>query len=82
MSETGILKANKSIGIQLLNQFINFRYVPPVFISLILIIGHFSFGILEGYTAIVLAISVSIVSELFLSKLVDGRWRNIASEFE
>lgn len=80
MSETKALNVEKSAVINP-GQLINFKYVPPVFISLILIIGHFSFGILEGYTAILLAISTSIFAELFFSKLVDGKWRNIASAY-
>jgi enediyne biosynthesis protein E5 len=80
MSETNTIKVEKS-GVLNIRELINFKYVPPVFITLILIIGHFSFGILEGYTAIILAISTSIVAELVFSKLVDGKWRNIASAY-
>ena len=62
-------------------QFINIKYAPPVFISLILIIGHFSFGILESFKAIFLAISVSVFTELMLSKLMHGKWKNITSAY-
>ncbi len=60
---------------------INFRYVPPVFISLILLLGHFSYGILESYKAIFLAIGCSILNELVLSKLLTGKWKNVSSAY-
>ncbi|HZD50243.1 MAG TPA: hypothetical protein VE178_15990, partial [Silvibacterium sp.] len=36
------------------------RFVPPVFITLILLVGHLSFGILESYPKTLLAIAVSM----------------------
>jgi len=35
-------------------------YIPPAFITLILVIGHLSFGILESYQKTMLAIVASI----------------------
>jgi Na+-translocating ferredoxin:NAD+ oxidoreductase RnfD subunit len=64
-----------------LKNTINIRYVPPLFITLILLTGHFTFGILEGFEAIILAISASIVTELVLGRIVTGTWRNIASAY-
>ncbi len=57
------------------------RYIPPVFITIILIVGHFTFGILEGYKAIVLAITSSIGTELLLGKITTGKWKNITSAY-
>lgn len=57
------------------------RYIPPVFITIILITGHFTFGILEGYKAIVLAITSSIGTELLLGKITTGKWKNITSAY-
>lgn len=61
--------------------FFNMRYAPPLLISLILILGHFSFGILEGYKAILLAISCSILTELLLSRVVYKSKKNLASAY-
>ena len=36
------------------------RYAPPVFITLILVVGHFSFGILESYKAIAMVIHLQL----------------------
>ena len=40
------------------------RYVAPIFITCILLVGHLSFGILESYQKTLLAIVVSIATEL------------------
>ena len=60
---------------------IDVRLVPPVLISLILVAGHFSFGILRGFDAIVLAIGVAIVTELALGRLIHGAWVHPASAY-
>ena len=60
---------------------IDFRYVPPVFITLILLVGHFSFGILEGYTKIIVTLSASILTELILSYFMLGKMKNLSSAY-
>lgn len=58
------------------------RFIAPVFISLILIVGHLYFGILEdggGKTA--LAIAASILTELVLGRIFIGRWPHLASAY-
>ena len=45
------------------------RFLAPVLITLILLVGQLSFGILESYDRTVLAIASSIVMELFLGRL-------------
>ncbi|MEF8796488.1 MAG: hypothetical protein V5A48_08550, partial [Salinivenus sp.] len=60
---------------------IDVRLVPPVLISLILVAGHFSFGILRGFDAILLAIAAAVVAELALGRLVYGSWPHPASAY-
>jgi len=60
---------------------INIKYAPPFLISLILILGHFTFGIIEGYYPILLAIACAMLTELILGKLIDGKWKNISSAY-
>ena len=60
---------------------IPFRYVPPVFITIILLTGHFTFGMLESYQAILLSVGCAIAMELILSKLILGRWKNPSSAY-
>jgi enediyne biosynthesis protein E5 len=57
------------------------RYVAPIFITLILLVGHLSFGILESYQKTLLAIAASILTELILSRLFFGKWPNLASAY-
>jgi len=57
------------------------RFVPPVFITLILLVGHLSFGILESYPKTLLAIATSIVAELILSRIFFGKWPHLASAY-
>jgi enediyne biosynthesis protein E5 len=57
------------------------RFVPPVFITLILLVGHLSFGILESYPKTLLAIATSIAAELVLSRIFLGKWPHLASAY-
>lgn len=64
------------------SRILNFKYVPPIFISLILIAGHLSFGILESYQAVLTAIGTSVATELLLSRVVVGTWKkNFSSAY-
>ncbi|HLI03817.1 MAG TPA: RnfABCDGE type electron transport complex subunit D [Terracidiphilus sp.] len=57
------------------------RYAPPVFITLILLAGQFSYGILESYERTLLAIGTSIATELVLGRIFFGKWPNVASAY-
>jgi Na+-transporting NADH:ubiquinone oxidoreductase subunit NqrB len=57
------------------------RFVPPIFITLILLAGQLTFGILESYTKTLLAIACSIVAELILGRSFAGKWPNVASAY-
>lgn len=63
------------------DHWIDFRYIPPIFISLIVLTGHFTYGILEDYKAILVSIGTSVITELILAKLVTGKWRNLSSAY-
>lgn len=57
------------------------KYSAPIFISLILLAGHISFGILESYTTVILAIIASIITDLVLGRIFFGKWKNLASAY-
>jgi enediyne biosynthesis protein E5 len=57
------------------------RYVAPLFITFILLIGHIFFGILESYNKTLLAIGSAIVVELILGRIFFGKWLNLASAY-
>jgi enediyne biosynthesis protein E5 len=60
---------------------LNNRYVPPAFITLILLAGQLSYGILESYQRTLLAIATAIVTELILGRIFLGKWLNVASAY-
>ena len=57
------------------------RYKAPLFISLILLAGHLSFGILEGYETIMIAIGTSILVDLAIGRLYSGKWKDLTSAY-
>ncbi|HWB23926.1 MAG TPA: RnfABCDGE type electron transport complex subunit D [Chitinophagaceae bacterium] len=58
-----------------------FKYVPPAFITLILLVGQLSFGILDSYVNVVASISASVITEILLAWLLLGTWKNLASAY-
>ena len=57
------------------------RYLPPIFITCILLISQVSFGVLESFTRTLLAIATAIVFEFALSKLVYKKVPVLASAY-
>jgi Na+-transporting NADH:ubiquinone oxidoreductase subunit NqrB len=57
------------------------RYLSPLLITLVLLVGQLSYGILESYTRTLLAIGVSLVAELILARVFFGHWPNLASAY-
>lgn len=57
------------------------RFMPPLFITLILLVGNVSFGILESYQKTLLAIVTSILIELILGRVFLHKWPHLASAY-
>jgi len=57
------------------------RYIAPLFITFILLVGHLSYGILESYPKTALSIVTAIVVELILGRIFYGKWLNLASAY-
>jgi Na+-translocating ferredoxin:NAD+ oxidoreductase RnfD subunit len=57
------------------------RYIAPLFITCILVVGHLSYGILESYQRTALAIVAAIITELVLGRIFLGKWLNLASAY-
>jgi enediyne biosynthesis protein E5 len=57
------------------------RYLAPIFITCILLVGHLSFGILESYQQTLLAIVTAIAAEMTLGRIFLGKWPNPASAY-
>jgi enediyne biosynthesis protein E5 len=57
------------------------RYLAPMFITCILVVGHLSFGILESYKKTGIAIIASLLTELILGRVYTGKWPILASAY-
>lgn len=57
------------------------RYLPPLFITTILLVGQLSFGLLESFSRTALAIGVSILFELVLGRIAFNKFPNLASAY-
>src|ERR1700753_3320408 len=57
------------------------KWIAPMFITTILIVGNLSFGMLESYKKTGIAIVASLVAELILSKVYFGKWPILASAY-
>jgi Na+-translocating ferredoxin:NAD+ oxidoreductase RnfD subunit len=57
------------------------RYLAPVLVTCVLLIGQVSYGILESYARTLAAIASAIAAELALGRLVHGRWPHLASAY-
>ena len=53
------------------------RFLAPVLITLVLVVGQLSFGFLESWTRTALAIGTSILGSLFSSKLASNLASNL-----
>ena len=79
-SANSVIESNKSPIMKKIGEFLS-RYMVPIFISLILLVGHLSFGILEGYETIMIAVGTSIIVDLVVGKLYTGKWKNLTSAY-
>ena len=78
MSESAI----QSLEVPVRRRFsLDNRYIAPLFISFILLVGHLFYGILESYERTALAIVCAIVTELVLGRIFYGKWLNLASAY-
>jgi Na+-translocating ferredoxin:NAD+ oxidoreductase RnfD subunit len=57
------------------------RYVAPLFITFILLVGHLFYGNLESYERTALAIVGALVAELVLGRIFYGKWLNLSSAY-
>ena len=58
-----------------------FQYVPPAFITLLLLIGQLSFGMLDSLTNLIASIGTALIAEIILARLIVGKWKSLASAY-
>ena len=57
------------------------RYLAPVLVTMVLVVGQVSFGFLESWWRTAFAILTSIAIELLLGKMIVGKWPHLASAY-
>jgi enediyne biosynthesis protein E5 len=57
------------------------RYLAPILVTLVLIMGQVAFGFLESWTRTALAIVTCIAAEMVLGRLFWGHWPHLASAY-
>lgn len=60
---------------------LNNRFLAPVLITCILLVGQLVFGMLESWSRTFLAIVTSIAMELVLGRAIVGKWPHLASAY-
>lgn len=57
------------------------RYLAPLLVTVVLLAGEFTFGMLESWPKLFLAIGTSIATEVALGRALYGRWPHLASAY-
>jgi enediyne biosynthesis protein E5 len=57
------------------------RYLAPILVTVVLLVGQLTFGFLESWPRALLAMSTAIGVELVLAKLFTGAWPHLASAY-
>src|SRR5262245_25495417 len=57
------------------------RYLAPMLITSILLVGQISYGLLESFTRTALAIAAAMLLEIALGRLFYGKYPNLASSY-
>ena len=57
------------------------RYLAPILVTLVLVIGQLTFGFLESWSRTALAIGTAIGVEIVLGRLLFGAWPHLASSY-
>jgi hypothetical protein len=57
------------------------RYLAPLLITCVLVVGQITFGFLESWSRTFLAIATAILTELVVVRAVYGKWPHLASAY-
>jgi len=57
------------------------RYLAPVLVTIVLVVGQLSFGFLESWWRTAFAILTSIAIEMLLGRTIVGKWPHLASAY-
>jgi Na+-transporting NADH:ubiquinone oxidoreductase subunit NqrB len=57
------------------------RYLAPILVTVVLVVGQLTFGFLESWSRTAIAICVAIGVEMALGRLYFGKWPHLASAY-
>ena len=57
------------------------RYLAPILVTMVLVVGQLTFGFLESWSRTMLAIATAIGVEMILGRLFSGKWPHLASAY-
>ncbi len=57
------------------------RYLAPVLVTVVLLVGQLTFGFLESWSRTVLAIATAMAVEIVLARIFTGAWPHLASAY-
>jgi len=57
------------------------RYLAPILVTIVLLVGQLTFAFLESWSRTALAIGTAIAVELVLARAISGRWPHLASSY-
>ena len=57
------------------------RYLAPILVTVVLVLGQVTFGFLESWSRTALAIATAIAIELVLARVFSGAWPHLASSY-
>jgi Na+-transporting NADH:ubiquinone oxidoreductase subunit NqrB len=57
------------------------RYLAPILVTIVLLVGQLTFGFLESWGRTALAICTAIAVELALGRIFAGKWPHLASSY-
>jgi Na+-transporting NADH:ubiquinone oxidoreductase subunit NqrB len=61
--------------------WIDRRYLAPLLVTVVLVVGQVTYGFLESWSRTALAIGAAIATELALTRLFTGAWPHLASSY-
>jgi hypothetical protein len=57
------------------------RYLAPILVTVVLVVGQLTFGFLESWSRTAIAISTAIGVEMVLGRIFFGKWPHLASSY-
>jgi hypothetical protein len=57
------------------------RYLAPILVTVVLIVGQITFAFLESWSRTLLAIATAILIEMVLGRMFSGKWPHLASAY-